>query len=219
VLGLASNTFWRWQRAGGRRREAYEAFWQDAVRYLAGRRETGRVLAVEWDRQAYRPGESADVALRVAGRYTPGSLRVEGVSTSPDGVRRLHVEESTVRSGAFHCRLVFETRAPHQVQFKVFADSKLLETYEREILVGPQVGEGAHIAVDPTFLAQLAARTGGQYAAEGDWRNLAAALANRAGRETVQRETPLVEAAGVYLALLLTLLVTEWTIRRRMHLV
>jgi hypothetical protein len=219
VLGIAANTLWRWQREGGRQRQAYETFWRDTVRYLAGEGDAGRMLSTQWDRHAYRPGEAARVTLTVAGGYAPESLRVEGTVTTDRRVRRLNVETAPARPEVYNSRVVFGRNADYRVDFKAFSDGRLIGSCERLFHVAAQAGEGEQMNVDDAFLRELVTQTGGCYAPEDDWREVAEALRRRAVREHMLKQRPWVTAWGLYFGLMVIVLVTEWTIRRRLNLV
>jgi hypothetical protein len=73
--------------------------------------------------------------------------------------------------------------------------------------------------VDDAFLLELVTQTGGCYAPEDDWREVAEALRRRAVREHMLKQRPWVTAWGLYFGLMVIVLVTEWTIRRRLNLV
>ena len=65
VLGIASNTLWKWATQPEPLRAAYGLFWRQAIRHLTGKSEGGQNLAVSFDKDYYRPGEQALGEIRV----------------------------------------------------------------------------------------------------------------------------------------------------------
>ena len=95
---------------------------------------------------------------------------------------------------------------------------KLLESYEKTLVVGPGVNEGANLEVDHAFLDNLAMRSGGAYFRENEQDNLVEALRSRIIDYAVSVEIPLVQDKYIYILIFLGILMLEWTMRRRMNL-
>lgn len=218
VLGIASNTLWLWHRAGSNRRRIYELLWRQAVRYIAGMVEGGRFLTVKWDRQTYRPGEEAEVSLRVTCRHAPGQLRVEGSMETGKGRDQLLVRPDTSADQQYTCRIVFPERAEYHVSFLAFAGRTLLEKYDKVLAVGSLYNEGSSLGLDQAFLRQLAVRPSDRCVTEENAAELTETIGSRAVSVTDYRSVPVIEVMGLYPALLLIALLVEWIIRRRFNL-
>src|SRR6202012_4455792 len=65
VLGIATNTMWKWAAAGDPTRSLYGRFWRQAVRGLTKKLEGGSLLGVSWNAEHYRPGEQAIVEVQL----------------------------------------------------------------------------------------------------------------------------------------------------------
>jgi hypothetical protein len=217
ILAFATNTFWKWARASGPLREAYGTLWRQAIRALSGKQEGGRLLAVTWDRDAYRPGEEGAAEIRVAGGGSRG-LRFSATMGGNGDVKPLTVEPVPGAEGAFATRTVFRERGVYEFRLTLLDGERQLETYEKVLSVQPLLGEGARLEVDEPFLAALAARGTGTYVREEDVETLAEILLERSLGRTMVSDVSLVSGSPWFIALVLALLVAEWMLRRRHNL-
>ncbi len=118
----------------------------------------------------------------------------------------------------FTTSMVFRTRGEYVFEVKAFVGEKLLESYERTLRVGPVLNEGAKLEVDHAFLDYLATQSGGAYFREGDFGKLVETLRGRVVEQAVAMDVPLVQHNYVYIVVLLVILASEWTLRRKMNL-
>jgi hypothetical protein len=93
-----------------------------------------------------------------------------------------------------------------------------LESYQKTIVVGTRLNEGAKLEVDHAFLNSLAAQAGGRYFRENEFENLIGTLRSQILSRVVSMEIPLIEDNGIYILIFIGILVLEWVIRRRMNL-
>ena len=218
VIGLASNTFWKWARRSKPLGEAYGRFWRQAVRFLAGEVEGGRVLGIMWDRDQYRPGEQAVAQVRVAGQAAD-KARLTATLNSDAGTTTLGVDPDPAAAGAFKIRIPFPKRGTYTLRIEARSDALTLESYEKTIRVAPLLDEGTRLAVDEDYLKRLAARTGGLFVREDATGPLETHLKSRLAKRTSVVETPLAESGPWYVAAFLAILLLEWILRRRFYLV
>ena len=94
----------------------------------------------------------------------------------------------------------------------------MLESYEKTIVVGTRLNEGANLQVDHAFLNNLAAQAGGRYFQENEFENLIGTLKSRILSRVVSMEIPLIEDKYIYILIFVGILIMEWIIRRRMNL-
>jgi hypothetical protein len=218
VMGIATNTLWKWSRGGERRRAVYNTFWKHGIRYMAGLGDGGRYLRVKWDRKHYRPSEQADITVHVAGRYRAGELRISAARTFEDHTEAISVEAFGAREGAFRCQTLFERRGSYRFELHAFVGDRLLETYEKTIEVGPKANEGAQLEVNHAFLESLAAKTTGSYVTENEVETLVESLRSQIKRESVMHDIVLVQHKYLFLAAFMLALIGEWIWRRRLNL-
>jgi hypothetical protein len=114
--------------------------------------------------------------------------------------------------------MVFSKRAEYLFEVHAHVGEKLLESYEKTLLVGPSVNEGANLEVDHAFLDNLAMRSGGSYFRENEQDDLVEALRSKIIDYAVSVEIPLVQDKYIYILIFLIILMLEWTMRRRMNL-
>jgi hypothetical protein len=240
TMGVATNTLWKWTQTSDVLKQAYGHFWRQSVRNLSQWEEGERFVGVKWDKQSYRPGEQAGTTIRVAGRYNPGQLHlkatltphqlshVESPEPAPDLQRPgsgsmgagkpISVEPVMGRENTFRVEMVFSKRAEYLFELQAYVGEKLLESYEKTLVVGPGVNEGANLEVDHAFLDNLAMQSGGAYFRETDLKELAETLRSRVMDYAVSMEIPLVQDKYIYILIFLGILMLEWTMRRKMNL-
>ena len=221
TMAVATNTLWKWTRISEALKQAYGNFWRQAVRNLSQWDQGQRFLAVSWDRQSYRPGERGHATIRVAGRYDPGQLHLKATLKADDpGAAGQPVSIKAVlgRDNTFDAEMVFLKRAEYLFEAHAYLGENLLESYEKTLVVGPRLNEGAKLEVDHAFLDNLATRSGGAYFRESDFDKLAETLRSTILEHAVTLEIPLVQDKYIYPLIFLGILMLEWTIRRKMNL-
>ena len=223
VLGVATDTLWRWGRMDGDIADAGHQFWRDTIRYLSGEIEGGRLLTVKWDRKRYRPSEEALVDIGVVGRYAEGAVHLKGTVEHAGKTENLPIvlqQESN-----FQTRVFFPKPGEYKISMEATLAGNPLDTYERTIRIGSSVSEGADLAVDHPFLESLATRSGGSYSREGETEELLERLDELLLASSELHDTPLVKIAALfnlfplYIILLMGALLWEWILRRRMNIV
>ncbi|MBA7672967.1 hypothetical protein ES703_81155 [subsurface metagenome] len=236
TMGVATNTLWKWTQTSDELKQAYGHFWRQSVRNLSQWEEGERFVGVKWDKKGYKPGEQASATIRVAGRYNPGQLHLKATLTphpsslvsrpsslvtgsgSIGAGQPVSVEPMMGRENTFRAEMVFSKRAEYLFEVQAYVGEKLLESYEKTLVVGPSVNEGANLEVDHAFLDDLAMRSGGAYFRETDLENLVETLRSRVLDYAVSLEIPLVQDKYIYILIFLGILMLEWTMRRKMNL-
>ena len=236
TMGVATNTLWKWTQTSDELKQAYGHFWRQSVRNLSQWEEGERFVGVKWDKKGYRPGEQASTTIRVAGRYNPGQLHLKATLTphpsslvsrpsslvtgsgSIGAAQPVSVEPVMGKENTFRAEMVFSKRAEYLFEVQAYVGEKLLESYEKTLVVGPSVNEGANLEVDHAFLDNLAMRSGGAYFRETDFENLVETLRSRVLDYAVSVEIPLVQDKYIYILIFLGILMLEWTMRRKMNL-
>jgi hypothetical protein len=227
VLGIASNTLWKWATQPEPLRSAYGLFWRQAIRNLTGKIESGHYLSVRFDKDFYRPGEPASVEIRVAGaRPEPPRFNASLSLTSPLGPARggpdqpspVPIEPLPGQSQAWHATLRFRERGEYVFRLVAYQNDRVLEVCEKNLAVAPLLPEGARLEIDEPFLRQLAQRGGGAYFRETEANQLLQHLGGQRTRQVTVQESSLVEAGPWFLLALLAILLLEWILRRKMGL-
>ncbi|MBW7991547.1 MAG: hypothetical protein FVQ84_16260 [Planctomycetes bacterium] len=218
TMGVATNTMWKWTQASDVLKQAYSHFWRQSVRNLSQWEEGERFVGVKWDKKSYKPGEQASTTIRVAGRYNPGQLHLKATLKAGGEPQSVYVEPVMGRENTFRAEMVFFKRAEYVFEVNAHVGEKLLESYEKTLVVGPSVNEGANLEVDHAFLDNLAMRSGGSYFRENEFDNLVESLRSRVIDYAVSVEIPLVQDKYIYIVIFLVILMLEWTMRRKMNL-
>jgi uncharacterized membrane protein len=218
TMGVATNTMWKWTQESDVLKQAYSHFWRQSVRNLSQWEEGERFVGVKWDKKSYKPGEQASTTIRVAGRYNPGQLHLKATLKAGEEPQTVSVEPVMGRENTFRAGMVFSKRAEYLFEVDAHVGEKLLESYEKTLVVGPSVNEGANLEVDHAFLDNLAMRSGGSYFRENELDNLVESLRSRVIDYAVSVEIPLVQDKYIYIVIFLVILMLEWTMRRKMNL-
>jgi hypothetical protein len=218
TMGVATNTLWKWTQTSDELKQAYGHFWRQSVRNLSQWEEGERFVGVKWDKKGYKPGEQASATIRVAGRYNPGQLHLKATLKTDEEPMPVSVEPMMGKENTFRAEMVFSKRAEYLFEVQAYVGEKLLESYEKTLVVGPSVNEGANLEVDHAFLDDLAMRSGGAYFRETDFEKLVETLRSRVLDYAVSLEIPLVQDKYIYILIFLGILMLEWTMRRKMNL-
>lgn len=223
TLGVATDTLWRWSRMEGDISGAFAQFWRDSIRYMAGEIEGGRFLTVAWDRKRYRPSEQGHAEIGIVGRYAEGEVYLKGSVEHAGTTQDLSI---VLKDGNdFQTKVFFPDRGDYKVKLEATLAGEPLDTYERVIRVGSNVSEGADLAVDHPFLENLAARSGGNYQREADADQLIQRLKAMLMTSADPHDTPLVREPDlfgvlpIFILLVMSVLLWEWVLRRRMNIV
>lgn len=218
VMAVATNTLWKWCRASEELSEAYGTFWRQTAKNMTYWEEGQRFIAVKWNQEHYKPGEEALATISVAGRHETGQLRLNAKMNLDDQPTPISVEPVMGRTNTFTAKLNFSRSAQYLFELDALVGDQVLESYEKTILVGTGLNEGANLEVDHAFLNSLAAQAGGRYFRESEFENLIGTLRSRILSRVVSMEIPLIEDKCIYFLIFIGILILEWIVRRRMNL-
>jgi hypothetical protein len=216
---LASNTLWKWARRSKPLGDAYGLLLRQWVRWAAGESDGGRLIAVRWDRDRYRPGEEATAVITLAGKETEGATVTATVAGPGGRTDSLPVEPQAGARDAYRLRVPFQGRGLYTVTLAAARSGVVLETVSKAWPVMPFLPEGARLSPDEAWLERLAARGGGAYAPDANAHALVARVRQAAAGHSVTLELPIAQT-GPWLALVFfAALATEWILRRRLNLI
>ena len=198
VVAVATNTLWRLARPG--QASAFGTLWRQLVRQqMAGDRE--RQVRVAWNRERYRPGDSALITLT---SLAPGLTLRATVRQGNQPAVPVALDDQG------HAHVDFTERGEWRVQ--VFNGTE--EIYAKTQVVSPGLGEGNRIEVDDATLRAAAVACGGTYAREGEAKVLFAHVAERLAGRQERHERGLLD--GWWTVLMITaLMIGELILRRQ----
>ncbi len=211
VLAFTGEGSWRWRMMLPSTDTSYVAFWRQAVRWVgaaapepvtvrATSNGSGRVaVVVEVRDETFRAVRDADVQVTV--RAADGTAQQVAATPDPE-VAGAYRAEAAVAAGAAR----IDAGATH--------GGKPLGTASAWTLAGEDESELVAPRRDDAQLARLAERFGGRLVQPGDLGAVAAELASRRLAPEVFLERDVWQSPWILL-LLLTLLIGEWTLRRR----
>ena len=217
VMGIATDTLWKWALQPEPLRSAYGLFWRQAVRNLTGKTEGGQNLAVRWDKDFYRPGDQAAGEIRALGAGA-GVLRFTASLSTKDQSAALEVLPLPERPQTFQVKPRFHDRGDYAFRLVAYQGDRVLETYEKTFPIAPRLEEGSRLELDEVFLKRLAALGNGLYFREDQAGQFLERVAGYPLRKLAVEESSLVEAGPWFVLVFLAVLVLEWTLRRRANL-
>ncbi|HEV3271582.1 MAG TPA: hypothetical protein VGZ93_05315 [Candidatus Methylacidiphilales bacterium] len=219
VLGIATNTMWKWAAAGSETRALYGRFWRQAVRGLTKKLEGGSLLGIHWNQDQYRPGEQAVVEARLRQTDNAGTIRLVGSISGPGGDRDVNFSPVIGQADLYTAKIPLPQRGDYTFHLSAYAGANLAESYERVLPVEPMLEEGASPELKDGYLRGIAARAGGVYAGEKDLDPVRAFLRERIVAQQSSVTVPLVNFWNIFPVAVIVVLVGEWLLRRRLNLV
>jgi len=217
VMGIATSTLWKWAAQPEPLGSAYGLFWRQTVRILTGKNEGGQNLAVQWNKDYCRPGEMVTGEIRALNPQA-GALQFNATLTAKNQITPVTVEPVAGQPQRFTVKLRFHERGDYNFRLVAYQGRRVLETYEKNFPVAPQVAEGSRLEVDDLFLKKLAETGGGVYFRESEAGQLPAQFTVKNSHKITVEESSLAEAGPWFLLMFLAVLVFEWSLRRKLGL-
>jgi uncharacterized membrane protein len=219
VLGIATNTMWKWAAAGSETRALYGRFWRQAVRGVTKKLEGGSMLGIHWNQEQYRPGEQAVVEVHLRAAGDAGAIRLVGSISGPGGDHDVNLSPVMGQADLYTAKISLAQRGDYTFRLSAYAGANLAESYERVLPVEPMLEEGASPELKEAYLREIAARANGVYAYEKDLDPVRAFLRERIVSQQSAVVVPLVNFWNVFPVLVLLILIGEWLWRRRLNLI
>jgi uncharacterized membrane protein len=219
VLGIATNTMWKWAAEGGASRALYGRFFRQAVRGLTKKLEGGALLGIHWNQDHYRPGEEAAVTVTLRESGDSGTLRLVGGLSGPGGDKEIGLAPVTGQAGTYTAKIPLPQRGDYTFRISAYSGTTLAESYERTLPVEPLLDEGASPELKDTYLKAIAARARGVYTYEKDLKPMEAFLREQIVSQQSTIVVPAVNFWNIFPFLVIIILVGEWFLRRRFNLI
>jgi hypothetical protein len=219
VLGIATNTMWKWAAAGHETRALYGRFWRQTVRGLTKKLEGGSLLGIHWNQDHYRPGEQAVVEVQVRTATDAGSIRLVGTIHTPDGDQEISLTPVTGRADQYTAKITLAQRGDYVFRLLAYSGTTLAESYERTLPVQPLVEEGANPELKEVYLRNIAAKAKGIYTGENDLAPIRDFLRERVVSQQASVTVQLVNEWNIFPVAIILILVGEWILRRRLNLI
>jgi uncharacterized membrane protein len=219
VLGIATNTMWKWAAAGDPTRALYGRFWRQSVRGLTKKLEGGSLLGVSWNDEHYRPGEQASVEVQVRSGEDAGSIRLVGSLSGPGGDKDVALVPVVGEANVYTSKIPLPQRGDYTFHLAAYSGANLAESYERALAVQPLLDEGASPELKEAYLRAIAARARGIYTGEKELAPVEAFLRDQVVAQQSTITVPLASFKNALALAILALLIAEWFYRRRLNLV
>jgi uncharacterized membrane protein len=219
VLGIATNTMWKWAAAGDTTRALYGRFWRQAVRGLTKKLEGGSLLGVSWNQEHYRPGEQATIEVQLRSASDSGEIRLVGALSGPGGDKDVTLTPVVGQANVYTAKIPLPQRGDYTFRLSAYSGANLAESYERALPVQPLLDEGASPELKDAYLRAIAARARGVYAGEADLAPVEAYLREQVVAQQATVTVPLANFKNVLALAIIALLIAEWLFRRRINLI
>jgi uncharacterized membrane protein len=219
VLGIATNTMWKWAAAGHETRALYGRFWRQAVRGLTKKLEGGSLLGLHWNQEHYRPGEQAVVEVRLRAAADAGTIRLVGSLSGPGGDHEVSLSPVTGQANLYSAKIPLPQRGDYTFRLSAYAGANVAESYERVLPVEPLIEEGASPELKEAYLREIAAKARGVYAGEKDLGPIEAFLREQVVSQQASVALPLVNFWNIFPVAVILILIGEWLLRRRLNLI
>lgn len=219
VLGIATNTLWKWAAAGQGTRALYGRFWRQTVRGLTRKLEGGTLLGVHWNQEHYRPGEQAVVDVQLRDTSDAANIRLVGSLGGPGGDKDINLAPVTGKAGDYTAKIPLPMRGDYTFRLTAYSGSTPAESYERDLPVEPLLEEGASPELKETYLREIAAKARGVYTGEKDLEPIKKLLRGQVMSQQSFVVVPLVNFWNIFPFVVILILVCEWLLRRRLNLI
>jgi hypothetical protein len=222
------DTIWRWRYP--MENYDYDRFWTQIIRYLGETRLLGtqKQVVLETDKKTYSPGETVRISLSVLDPALDKQLKREELYvTVTDELgasfqARLEAREGSAEYTAFYkARRVgrYQVRASHTLR-EGSSDQKLLYDEKKHFRVDLQSLEYVDTTADIESMKKLADATGGRafdHTSMDRLKELARTMPKKQQRVSLKADEEIWDSP-FFLLLFLTLVTTEWVLRRRWNL-
>jgi len=219
VLGIATNTMWKWAAAGRETRSLYGKFWRQAVRGVTKKLEGGSLLGVHWNQDHYRPDEQAIVEVQLRSAADAGAIRLVGSVSGPGANKEVNLGPVMGQADLYTAKISLAQRGDYTFHLSAYAGANLAESYDRVLPVEPLLEEGASPELKEAYLRDIAARANGVYTGEKDLAPIRAFLRGQIVSQQSSVATPLVNVWNIFPFGVMIILIGEWLLRRRLNLI
>ena len=190
VLGIATNTMWKWAAAGDPNARSYGRFWRQAVRGLTKKLEGGSLLGISWNQDHYRPGEQAVVEVQVRSEEEQAESGSSARSAARAVTRMSRLRRWSGRRMSIRRKFRWRSAATTPSGFRPTRGRISRRVMSARCRSQPLIEEGASPELKDAYLRTIAAKARGVYTSEADL----------APVETFLRRAGRVAAVGPYLA-------------------
>lgn len=211
---FAGEGAWRWRMMVPSTDRRHELFWRQVARWLAMTAPDPVAAIVP---EAVEPGDT--VALHVDARtaaFEPAPrATLDAVLTTPRGkARPLTFRPDASVGGRFTAALTADQPGLHRLRVEARQDGTPLGAMDRWFLVGGADREFHEPRLNEGFLRRIADQSGGRYVPASDVRDIPAWLRESLPQNLEPERRDLWHEPWAF-ALVIALLASEWTLRRR----
>jgi uncharacterized membrane protein len=214
VIVFAGEASWRWRMHMPSADRTHELFWRQSARWLSGstpdRVSIGSVPSLV-------PGSDAAIAVAVrTEEFAPvGDAGVQLRVTKPDGsTEEVAAALTDSQNGRYSGEVLFDDPGIYRVGAVAQRGETRTPATDRWILVGGTDLEMADPRLNDEVLRRIAIATGGDYLTADDASRLPGLLAAASAQSAPPQLQELWHNVWIFIALM-TLLATEWVLRRR----
>jgi len=213
---LATDSTWQWRLGADENDRKHERLWRQIVRSLV--RQTPDSIRLRNKQDVYVTGNLAplEFAVRDAVFDQRESLNVTVTAAAPSGRQMpLPVEESIQEAGLYSCEYTPQEPGMHKLSLAALDDQgKTIGSLEQAVLAEPDQREFHQPQYNPSFLRDVARRTGGAFLPIEDIARLPDRISWLPSEQAEEARVHLWRLP-VFYAALAALMIVEWYLRRK----
>lgn len=216
VIGVLSNSFYLWGDIAGRT-ENFNDFWRQLLNYAKAGNDSD-ILKIAVNKSEMAPGENLEVnaIVNVPEAKDAGQVLKINADLSDLSTNKIAATLPMERKGEFY-KCVFPSMKPGRYLLKVTCMDKdrILRQRFKLVLSGDTIKENLNIKSEANRFLDYSS---GKHIYKVDERDkLEKDVYESISKNKVEREKKLVFKTPWFFAILLTLLLTEWTLRRKFN--
>ncbi|MBI4446762.1 MAG: VWA domain-containing protein [Acidobacteria bacterium] len=217
TLAFLTGSSWRWQMLQDHKDQSHETFWRQMLRWMVSTAKDP--VTVETERETYAKNEAVQIRAEINDRLFTrvNDALVEASVVAPSGQEdKIVLSWNPGEDGIFKSQWVPAEDGLHQIRVSARGDAadEVYGTAEVYFLVSSKTREYFDAVQKKDFLEKLAQDTGGRYYTLANVDDLPEEAAYNTTRASVIEVFDLWDMP-INLIVLLGLLLTEWTLRKK----
>jgi hypothetical protein len=210
---FAGEASWRWKMMLPANDRTHEFFWRHAARWLATPAPDRVSIAAPDDAE---PGGAAaiDIEAHDAGFAPVADATVDATVTAPGGEPQPLSVRQGGAAGHFSAAVAADRPGLYRVHASARRGSTALGTADRWVLVGGSDREFADPRLNEGYLRRIAGASGGRYVRDADAARVVSWLRDSVPQSAAPERRDLWDQPWAF-ALIVSILATEWILRRR----
>jgi uncharacterized membrane protein len=213
---LATGSTWQWRLGADEKDRKHERLWRQIVRSLVRQTPDSIRLRNKQDTCVMGKPVPLEFTIRDSVFDQREGLNATVMAAAPSGRQMpLPIEESIHEAGLYSCEYTPQEPGMHKLSLSALDDQgKTIGALEQAVLAEPDQREFHQAQYRPSFLREIAKRTGGAFLPIEDIAQMPDRISWRPSDQAEEARIHLWRLPGFYFALA-ALMIVEWYLRRR----